>query len=106
VRDVAVAALLVVGVACILLSCVGVLAMRGVYDRLHFSSLSTLGAVALAVAVTVREPLSLIGNKALLLVVFFLVTSPILVHVTSRAARIREHGDVHVQTGELEVEEP
>jgi len=106
VRDVVVAALLVTGVACVLLSCVGVLAMRGVYDRLHFSSLSTLGAVAIGLAVAVREPWSLIGNKALLLVAFFLVASPVLVHVTARAARIREHGDMHVRPGELEVEEP
>ena len=104
-RDIAVGALLVIGVACIVLSCAGVTSMRGVYDRLHFASLSTLGAVAIGMAVVIREPLSLIGNKALLLVVFFLVSSPVVVHVTARAARIRERGDPRLRPGELDVEE-
>ena len=105
-RDIVVVALLVSGVACILLSCAGVLAMPGVYDRLHFTSASTLGAAAIGAAVTVRESFSLIGNKALLLAVFFLVSSPVLVHVTARAARIREHGAWRLRPEELEVEEP
>ncbi len=41
-----------------------------------------------------RQGFSLIGNKALLLAVFVLVTAPVLSHVTARAARIRELGDV------------
>jgi monovalent cation/proton antiporter MnhG/PhaG subunit len=106
VRDVVVAILLVAGVGCILLSCAGVLVMRGVYDRLHFTSASTLGAAAIAVAVTVRESFSLIGNKALLLAAFFLVSSPVLVHLTARAARIREHGAWRLRPEELDVEEP
>ena len=105
-RDVAVAALLVVGVGSMLLACAGVIAARGVYDRLHFASPASLGAVAIGLAVTVRESFSLIGNKALLLAAFFLLASPVLVHVTARAARIREHGDWSLRRGEFEVEEP
>ena len=104
--DLVVGALLVTGVAIELVCCIGVLLMRGPYDRLHFTSPASLGAAAIAAAVVVRESFSLIGNKALLLAVFFLVTSPVLVHVTARAARMYEHGDWRLRREEgVEVEE-
>jgi multicomponent Na+:H+ antiporter subunit G len=107
VADVTVAALLVAGVALMLLACVGLLVMGGVYDRLHFAGLAGFGAAATCVAVLVRESFSLIGNKALFVAVFLVLTSPVLVHVTARAARIREHGDWAPQAEEdLPVEEP
>ena len=36
-----------------------------------------------------REGFSLIGDKALLVAVFVLLTSPVLSHVTARAAHLR-----------------
>ena len=85
--------LLVAGVAVVVLCCVGVLVMRGAYARLHYAAPAGLGALLLAVAIVVREGFSLIGDKALLVAVFLLVSSPVLSHVTARAARIRELGD-------------
>jgi multicomponent Na+:H+ antiporter subunit G len=91
---VVVAALLIGGVAIELLCCIGVLVMRGAYARLHYTAPAGVGALLLAIAVLVRQGFSLIGDKALLLAVFVLITAPVLSHVTARAARIRELGDV------------
>jgi multicomponent Na+:H+ antiporter subunit G len=96
--SVAVAALLIVGVAIELLCCIGVLVMRGPYARLHYTAPAGVGALLIAIAVIVREGFSLIGNKALLLAVFVLVTGPVLSHVTARAARIRDFGDDVVES--------
>jgi multicomponent Na+:H+ antiporter subunit G len=93
VSSVVVAALLIAGVAIELLCCIGVLVMRGAYARLHYTAPAGVGALLIALAVVVREGFSLIGNKALLLAVFVLLTAPVLSHVTARAARIRELGD-------------
>ncbi|MGI8712411.1 MAG: monovalent cation/H(+) antiporter subunit G [Solirubrobacteraceae bacterium] len=92
-----VAVLLVGGVAIEILCCVGVLVMRTAYARLHYTAPAGLGALLLAVAILLREGFSLIGDKALLIAVFVLVTSPVLSHVTARAARIRELGDVVIR---------
>jgi multisubunit Na+/H+ antiporter MnhG subunit len=107
VADVAVAALLVLACALVVLSALGVVLMRGVYDRLHYTGPPSLAAALVAAAVVVRESFSLIGNKAVLLAVLLLVASPLLAHVTSRAARIREHGDWVLRPDDgAEVEEP
>jgi multicomponent Na+:H+ antiporter subunit G len=94
-RDALIAVLLAGGVGVELLCCVGVLVMRGAYARLHFGAPAGLGAVLLALAILVRQGFSLIGDKALLIGVFVLLTSPLLSHVTARAAHIRtpEAGD-------------
>ena len=105
-RDVVVAALLFAGCGLVLLGCAGVVAMRGVYDRLHFTGPVGLGALAIGLAVVVRDSFSLIGNTALLVGAFLALSSPLLAHVTARAARIREFGDWRLRPGELEVEEP
>jgi multicomponent Na+:H+ antiporter subunit G len=94
VSSVAVVALLIAGVAIELLCCIGVLVMRGPYARLHYTAPAGIGALLIAIAVVVRQGFSLIGNKALLLAMFVLITAPVLSHVTARAARIRELGDV------------
>ena len=99
VVSVVVAALLIAGVAVEILCCLGVLVMRSAYARLHYSAPAGLGALLLAIAILLREGFSLIGDKALLVAVFVLVSSPVLSHVTARAARIREHGDVSAGEG-------
>ena len=86
--------LLVLGVAVEIVAVVGVTAMRDVYDRLHYVGLAGFGALLVGASVLVREGFSLIGNKALLLAIFVLITAPVLSHVTARAARIRAFGDV------------
>src|SRR5207248_24247 len=64
-RDTAVVVLLFLGVAVQVLGCLGVAVMRTARDRLHFTGFSTLAAVALAGAITVREGFSLLADVAL-----------------------------------------
>lgn len=103
VGDVLVAVLLILGVGIELVCCLGVLVMRGVYDRLHYTGPASFGAVLIAAAVVIREGvLSQIGAKAVLIAVVLLVVSPVLVHVTARAARLRERGELQAQPNEVE----
>jgi len=99
-RDAIVYALLGSGVAVELIACVGVVAMKDVYDRLHYVAPSVLGAILIAAAIWAREGPSMISLKAALLVAFLLLASPALAHGTARAARISEHGDWRPQGDE------
>lgn len=102
VRD----AFLWIGVALVLASCLGVLAFPSVYDRLHFSSPATLGAICIAIAVVFQEDFSLVGDKAILIAVFLLGASPLLAHATARASRRAERGDWRIGADEeTEVED-
>jgi multicomponent Na+:H+ antiporter subunit G len=101
--DLAVAALLLVGVVVTLFSCLGVLVMRGAYDRLHYTAPATaIAPVAIAAAVILEERLSAAGVKALLVALALLVTNPVLSHATARAARIRKFGEWTVREAEQE----
>jgi multicomponent Na+:H+ antiporter subunit G len=84
-RDAIATALLLAGVAVELLACAGVLLMREALDRLHYTGASTLAAVLVTAAVLVRDSFSLIGDKAILLGAFVLVTAPVLTHFTAQA---------------------
>ena len=86
-------ALLVLGTGTLVLSALGVLAMRSVFDRLHYVGSASVGAAWVCIAVTVRESFSLIGNKALLVALILITSGPVLVQTTVRSFRIREHGD-------------
>jgi multisubunit Na+/H+ antiporter MnhG subunit len=59
--------------------------MRDALDRLHYAGAGTLAALLVAAAVLVRDSFSLIGNKAILLAAFVLVTAPVLTHYTAQA---------------------
>ena len=72
-RDGVVYVLLGLGVGLEVVSAIGVVAMRGVYDRLHYVAPSTLGSVLVAGAVWAREGPSIIGLKAALLAAFLLL---------------------------------
>jgi multicomponent Na+:H+ antiporter subunit G len=89
VGAVASSVLLWLGVALELLCCLGVLAMGTVYARLHFTAPAGLGAIAIALAVLVREGFSLIGDKALLVAFVVVVAAPVVSHAIARAAWIR-----------------
>jgi len=102
--DILVAVLLILGVGFVLISSLGVLAMRGTYDRLHYTDTAGFGAVLFAVAIVMREGFSEISVKAVLLAVIFLAFSPVLAHVVGRAARLREHGNLRAQSHETEVD--
>jgi multicomponent Na+:H+ antiporter subunit G len=84
-RDALATALLVAGVAVEVLACAGVLLMHDALDRLHYTGAGTLAALLVAAAVLVRDSFSLIGNKAILLAAFVLVTAPVLTHFTAQA---------------------
>lgn len=106
-RQVAVNVFLWLGVALVLVSCVGVLAYRSVYDRLHFTAPLNLGAICIAVAVLIHEDFSIVGDKALLVAAFLLGAAPLLAHATGRAARYAERGDWRIGSEEeIEVEDP
>lgn len=105
-RHLAAEVLLWAGVALILVSCLGVIAMRSAYDRLHYSSPAILGILLLAVSVVVQESFSLIGDESLLVAVLVLLGSPFITQASGRVARIQQHGDWQLQPGEeVEVEE-
>jgi multicomponent Na+:H+ antiporter subunit G len=102
-RDLLVTALLVVGVAVTLFSCLGVLLMRDPYDRLHYTGPAAVVApVAIAAAVVLSEGLSAAGVKAVLIALVLVTTNPVLGHATARAARIRELGEWTVRDEERE----
>jgi monovalent cation/proton antiporter MnhG/PhaG subunit len=91
--EVIVAVLLALGVASVLLSCAGLVAMRTPLDRLHFAApASTIAPVLIAAAVLVEEPLSPAGIKAVIVALLIAVTTPVLSHATARAERVRRHG--------------
>jgi multicomponent Na+:H+ antiporter subunit G len=93
VRDVVVTVLLFAGVAIAVLAALGVVLMRDAFERLHYVGAMSPAAACLAAAVVVRESFSLIGNKAIVLGVFVLVTSPVMAHVTARAIRAMREGE-------------
>jgi multicomponent Na+:H+ antiporter subunit G len=85
-------ALVVAGVVVLAFSCLGVLLMRGALARLHYVSVSTLGAVLVVAGVLVRDGASLIGLKAVLVGAFLVATGPVLGHATARAIYTRSRG--------------
>jgi len=104
-RGVAVAALLVVGVSIELACCIGVLVMRSLYDKLHYTApATTIGSLAIAAAIVVEESFGQAGIKAILVFLVMLVTNPVLTHATARAARVRELGRWQPGPGTLERE--
>jgi multicomponent Na+:H+ antiporter subunit G len=80
--------------AIVLVSSVGVLVMRGAYDKLHFVTPAALVAPALVtLAVLVHAGLSATTTETLLALLFLMIAGPFLSHATIRAARVREQGD-------------
>lgn len=99
--------LLWIGVGLELLSCLGLVVMRSVYDRLHVSSPAALGVVFIAAAVVVDKSFSMVGNKAILIAFFALIGAPLITHALGRMARTVERGDWRLAPDEdVEVEEP
>jgi monovalent cation/proton antiporter MnhG/PhaG subunit len=101
-RDAAVAVLLVIGASAQVLGCAGIAAMRNAYDRLHYTGPSVLAAVALALAILLREGFSLIADKALMLAIVVGVTSPVIVQAIGRAARTRDRGSLDAAAADVE----
>jgi monovalent cation/proton antiporter MnhG/PhaG subunit len=86
-------ALLAAGVAVELACCLGVAVARTMEDRLHYTGpATTLGALLICGAILVNESFSQGGIKAIIVAVVLVLANPVLVHVTARAARVRERG--------------
>jgi multicomponent Na+:H+ antiporter subunit G len=93
-REIVELVLVALGVLSALVCCVGLVAMRDAYDRLHFmSAASTVAPIPIVLAVIVNQRLNSTGIKALLILLLVLVTGPVLTHAIGRAARIRERGN-------------
>ena len=85
--------LIYAGAAIALLSSVGLLAMEGVNNKLHYlAPPSTLSGGLITAAIVLQEGRSEAAIKAVLCAVVLLITNPVLTHATARAARIREYG--------------
>ena len=82
------AVLLFAGVGLELAAALGVAAMRGVLQRIHYTGLAMVGSVPIAAAVVVRESFSLASMGPLLLCAYLVVSAPALAHVTARAAGV------------------
>lgn len=68
----------------------GLLMTRDVYNQVHYLAPGSLiGSVAIAAAIIVREHLSALGAKTILISILLLVSNPVLSHLILRAARIR-----------------
>lgn len=86
--NVAVDVLLALGVTLELACCVGVLAMRTPFDRLHYASAGiTVPAFLILAAVLVREHLSSGGLEAIAAIAILFLLYPVLLTATARAAR-------------------
>jgi multicomponent Na+:H+ antiporter subunit G len=93
--NVVVDVLLALGVTAQLACCVGVLAMRTTFDRLHYAAAgSTVGPFCILAALLVREQLAAQGLQASAAVALVFLSGPIATHAIARAARRLDYGGV------------
>jgi|1185.fasta_scaffold870370_2 multisubunit Na+/H+ antiporter MnhG subunit len=86
-RDVLVAILVGLAAALQVLAALGVLVVRDPFDRLHYTSPPAYAGVLVAAAVAVELGPSIATEKAVLLALLLVATSPIAVQVMARATR-------------------
>jgi len=95
--------LLVLGVGAELVCCLGVLAARDVFARIHYAMAATsVGPALIATAIVVHESVKAPGINALLVAAFLLVGSPVVATATARAAGARRLGRVEAGLEEVE----
>ncbi len=85
---------LIVGMASFLLTSLGMVLVRDVYQRIQYTyPAATVGLVAVVLAIVIHKSMSQAGIKTLVtgLIVFW--TNPVISHATARAARVREFGN-------------
>jgi multisubunit Na+/H+ antiporter MnhG subunit len=86
--------LLGLAVVLVLASSVGILVIRGTYQKLHFlTPLALIAPLVVGLAVLVRSGWSENSSQTWLALLFVVIGGPFLTHATIRAARIREKGD-------------
>lgn len=85
---------LAVAMAAFLVTAIGLLVCKDLYDRIQFTyPAGTVGIAAIAAAVVVHEPVSQAALKAILIGIVIFGSSAALSHATARAARVRRLGD-------------
>ena len=88
-----IAMLLGIGLISTLLSCLALLLMKDLYERLHYlSPPATVGIACFSVAVIIDKPLNQAAIKSVLILIVLLVMNAVLTHATARAARVRQFG--------------
>jgi monovalent cation/proton antiporter MnhG/PhaG subunit len=91
--DAVVFTLLGVGVAAQLICVLGVVVMRTVYDRLHYSAAATtVGPLLILAAILIREGMTSQSMETIAAVALLFLANPMLVHATARAARRADFG--------------
>jgi multicomponent Na+:H+ antiporter subunit G len=102
IRHALAVAFLIGGVVVELICCIGLIAVRNAFDRLHYlGPASSVGPLAIAAAVLIEESFTQAGVKSLLVALLLLLTSPVLTHATARAMRIHEEGRFQIHNEEL-----
>lgn len=87
--------LLATGVAAEIVCVAGCVAMRTVYDRLHYTAAATtVGPVLILAAVLGEEGVNASGLESVAAVALLFLVNPIVVHATARAARSIDFRDV------------
>lgn len=83
--------LLSIGVASAVISCLAVLIMKDLYERLHYlSPPATVTVICFCAAVIADKHLSQAGIRAVLITLVLLWVNAVLTHATARAARVRQ----------------
>ncbi|MCM8783248.1 MAG: monovalent cation/H(+) antiporter subunit G [Candidatus Omnitrophica bacterium] len=79
--------LIIIGIAFDLFGCIGLVRMPDVYNRLQTSTKCvTLGTCSILFAVFVKFGFSAPGIKALLCIIFLLLTAPVSAHALAKGA--------------------
>jgi monovalent cation/proton antiporter MnhG/PhaG subunit len=100
-QDLAIDVLVAAGVIGELLCCLGLVLMRNVFDRLHYTMASTaVPPFLIAAAVVVEEDWTQPGINSLVIAVALFLINPVLATATARAARTRRFGRVEARPPE------
>ncbi len=76
-----------IGVVFMVLGCLGLVRLPDVYNRLQAATKSvTLGVCSMLLGVIIQKGVSPMSGKALLCIVFILITSPTSAHALARGA--------------------
>ena len=97
----AVEVLVWVAVATCLICCLGLVAMKDFFERLHYmATVSTVATIALLIAVVIEQGWGQAAIKMSLIVVVLFLMNAVLTHATARAARVRDLGHWQPAEGE------
>jgi multicomponent Na+:H+ antiporter subunit G len=94
--------LMFVGIAFVLLGCIGVVRAFEAIDRLHFSGLAGVtGMLFIVLGVFVANPANQAGWKALAIAALAAVLGPVVSHATARAIYRRMLAGARLETRSL-----